>query len=98
MMGRVWTVAVIAAGLPLVAGISACGGAAQAKTIPCKPTYAYSNVKNQGSALYVIDVETDHNGTSRGETFALSNTRTSSFAIEDSTVSVTRFRASIDVL
>src|ERR1022692_147400 len=89
----------IAVALLLSATISACGSSpAPPQPQKCTPTYVYSNVKTQGSALYVIDIETDHNGTAQSETYELNDTRSGSFAIENSTVSVTHVNASVDAL
>jgi hypothetical protein len=51
----------------------------------CTPTYVYSGVKTHGSALNVVDLETEYNGSATAETFTLNDTHGSSVAIEDST-------------
>lgn len=98
MMIRTRSLTVIASALllPLLSvTISGCSGT-PAQAAPCNPTYVYSHVKDQGSALYVIDIETDHNGTTGNETYELNDTRTGSFSIEDSVASVTQVSASLN--
>jgi hypothetical protein len=92
---RPFTVASVALLLfPLCAAVAACGGGAQA--VSCTPTYVYSNVKSQGSALYVVDIETDYNGSPGDESATFSDQRTGSFTIEDSSSTVIRADATVD--
>jgi hypothetical protein len=91
-------IAGLAAALLLAGAVTACGSASAQPPPQCTPTYVYSHVKNQGSALYVLDVETDYNGTSQAEPFTPIDKRSGSFSIEDSTASVTRVDADVDAV
>jgi hypothetical protein len=78
------------------AALSACGGsAAPPKAATCVPTYVYSNVKSEGSALDVVDLETADNATNSSEIFTLTESRTAAVSIQDSTINYTRKYAEV---
>jgi len=101
------TVPVAAACMALAVLLPACSAASPSNPAPslppvptptakCSPTFVYDNVKDQGTALDVLDVETAYNGTANSAPFTLTSSHSHSVSIQASAQTITRFRAELD--
>jgi hypothetical protein len=83
-------------GMLLLSSAALSGCAGKPKPAACKPTYVYNNVKDQGSALDVLDLETAFNGTGQSEDLSLTAQHSHSVSVEESNSTVTTFHAAVN--
>jgi hypothetical protein len=70
-------------------------GVAASSSPSCTPTVVYNHIKDEGSALDVVDIQTAYNGTDSPEPFTLTSENSHTVSIQETTANTTGFTAEV---
>ncbi|MEY9874687.1 hypothetical protein ABH931_004187 [Streptacidiphilus sp. MAP12-33] len=90
------TVALVCAfATTLAATLCGCGGSGAAAAAGCAPTHVYTNVKDDGTALAVVDAEMTENNNGSAESWKVDARHDQTLTIEHSTSTTEKVHAAV---